>query len=268
MGIRDNQPGITVASAQFTPVRGNISANLDIHCHLTNAAARNGADVIVFPEMSITGYERKEAGSMAFMPDDHRLSELQSLAVRSNIFIIAGAPIAMNANLYIGSFIFKPSGTSDIYIKQYLHSGEEEFFNASFSYNPLVDVKGEKISSAICADINVEEHIRKAAHSGCSMYVSSIFFSLKSMDETHKMLGTNARSYRINILMSNFTNEVWGMQAGGQSAFWDERGTLIGALGENETGLLMVKKMNKSWAYHDKITDICPEHINSLISSK
>ena len=253
---RKKQTGITLASAQFEPVKCDIAANIDIHCNMIKKAATYGADFITFPEMSITGYERQRASSMAFAPNDARLTAFQSLAVELNICIVAGAPIQINTDLFIGSFIFKPDGTSDVYTKQYLHSGEEEFFDSSFAYNPLIELKNEKISLAICADINIEAHVMEAARSYCTIYVPSIFFSLKSMEETFKMLGNYAQLNRMSILMSNFTGKIWGFEAGGQSAFWDHRGTLVGALGKNEAGLLITKKQTKSWACHKEITAV------------
>lgn len=55
-----------LASAQTKPKRGNIKANLAEHYQLIDLASKNGADLIVFPELSLTGYERENAMSLAF----------------------------------------------------------------------------------------------------------------------------------------------------------------------------------------------------------
>jgi apolipoprotein N-acyltransferase len=55
-----------LASAQTKPKRGNIESNLNDHYNLIDLASQNQADLIVFPEMSITGYERENALDLAF----------------------------------------------------------------------------------------------------------------------------------------------------------------------------------------------------------
>ncbi|MCI0655868.1 MAG: carbon-nitrogen hydrolase, partial [Acidobacteria bacterium] len=45
-----------VALAQVAPILGNVGANLRMHCKTAQAAHRQGADLVVFPELSLTGY--------------------------------------------------------------------------------------------------------------------------------------------------------------------------------------------------------------------
>ena len=46
-----------ICAAQTRPVKGNIQQNIENHKKLINLAVVNGADIIIFPELSITGYE-------------------------------------------------------------------------------------------------------------------------------------------------------------------------------------------------------------------
>lgn len=48
-----------LAAAQTKPTQGNIEANLQDHYNLIEMAVQNGAQLITFPEMSITGNERE-----------------------------------------------------------------------------------------------------------------------------------------------------------------------------------------------------------------
>ncbi len=110
-----------LTSAQTNPKRFDIQANLDEHYRLIELASENGADLILFPEMSITGYEREKAKELAFNQDDPRLNKLRELSVENKIIVIAGAPILIENNLYIGAFVIKPDNTVSIYTKQFLH---------------------------------------------------------------------------------------------------------------------------------------------------
>lgn len=60
--------GIVIAAAQITPVGHDIQANVERHVRVIEQAARQGVDFLVFPELSLTGYERKTASQNALLP--------------------------------------------------------------------------------------------------------------------------------------------------------------------------------------------------------
>lgn len=45
----------SIAVAQTCPIKGDVKANLDEHVRLTQIAAAEGAQIVVFPELSLTG---------------------------------------------------------------------------------------------------------------------------------------------------------------------------------------------------------------------
>jgi predicted amidohydrolase len=45
-----------LALAQINTVLGNVQANLEKHLELVDQALAQGADLLVFPELSMTGY--------------------------------------------------------------------------------------------------------------------------------------------------------------------------------------------------------------------
>lgn len=236
-----------LSAAQTKPEAQSIEENLEDHYRLIKIAADNGADLIVFPEMSITGYIRDRADKLAFKTDDARVDILRKLSMDYKTIIIAGAPISLDSNLYIGSFIIHPSNNISIYTKQYLHPGEENFFDASSNYNPIIKLKDERISLAICADIDNPLHPEVASKNSTTIYMPSIFFSKTSMDDCHKSLSQYAQFYSMNILMSNYCGSLWEAEAGGRSAFWSNSGKLINKLPEENPGLLLIVKNENGW---------------------
>lgn len=236
-----------LTAAQTKPKEGDIKANLSDHYRFIELAAKNGANMITFPEMSITGYEREKAYLNTFTENDNRLINFKELAVKHKIIIVAGAPIKMGTNTFIGSFIFLPNDTIKIYTKQFLHEGEEEYFKSSFDYNPTFLIENQKISLAICADIDNPQHVKNAFNLGSSFYIPSIFFSLNGIPNAHKILSNYSKKYSLNILMSNFVNLSWNTQAGGKSAFWKNDGELLISMNESDSGLLIVEKNKDKW---------------------
>ncbi len=51
---------LRVALAQISPVLGDVSANLNLHLEQIEAAKQQGADLIIFPELGLTGYSLKD----------------------------------------------------------------------------------------------------------------------------------------------------------------------------------------------------------------
>lgn len=236
-----------IAATQLRCTVGEISQNLDKHYQMIETAIEENIQLITFPEMSMTGYCREEAEKLAFTKDDHRLFKLKELAHKGKMMIIVGAPVRVKKELYIGAFIIYPDRSTDLYTKQYLHDGEELFFASSMNYNPIIDLEGEKISLAICADISQEQHPHQAKQNKSTLYLPSIFYSKNGIDEGHEQLRKYAEKYALNILMSNYSGTLWNITSGGKSAFWDAKGKLIDHLDLNDSGMLIAEKKTESW---------------------
>lgn len=236
-----------LAAAQTKPERGDINKNLQDHYRLIELASVKGTQLIVFPELSITGYERENADQLAFSPSDSRLDHLRKLAVENQISIIAGAPIKIDADLFIGQFVISPDDSVSIYTKQFLHPGEEVYYKSSFDYNPIIEIENERISFAICADIDNPLHPENACKNKATTYIASIFFSPNGIPQAHESLRNYAMKHNMNVLMSNFGGDSWGSPSGGRSAFWNKKGELIAQLDDSGSGLLIVKQKNNSW---------------------
>ncbi|HSY75615.1 MAG TPA: carbon-nitrogen hydrolase family protein [Bacteroidia bacterium] len=236
-----------LASAQTKPIKGDINANLADHYRLIQAAADKGADLIIFPEMSISGYERENARELSFSKDDSRLHGLQGLSDKYNIIIVAGAPLLINAGLYIGAFIVRPHKAVSVYTKQFLHEGEDKFFEPSFEHNPQIHLNDESISVAICADIDHPLHAENARKANSTIYAAGIFFSPNGIQQAHQLLGAYAKEHGMCVLMSNYGGDSWGMASGGRSAFWNERGEHIAEMDSSGSGLLLIEKKDNKW---------------------
>jgi predicted amidohydrolase len=236
-----------LAAAQTKPTRGNIEANLLDHYRLIELAVQNKAQLIVFPELSISGYEREDAQKLVFKKDDSRLDHLRKLAVENNIIIVAGAPIQIENEMFIGEFIISPDNSVSIYTKQFLHEGEDEFFESSFDYNPTITIENKKISFAICADIDNPLHAENASKRETDIYIASIFFTPNGIPNAYRDLQNYAQKHKMNVLMANFSGESWGYPSAGQSAFWNNKGELAGQMNDSDSGLLLVENQNDNW---------------------
>ncbi|MGC9125036.1 MAG: nitrilase-related carbon-nitrogen hydrolase, partial [Caldisericaceae bacterium] len=66
------------ALGQINPILGNLRENLNKHLSFIDAAAKENADLIVFPELSLSGYYLKDlAMEVALSINDKLLAPLK-----------------------------------------------------------------------------------------------------------------------------------------------------------------------------------------------
>lgn len=236
-----------IAAAQTTPKKENIQENINDHCRLIELAAAHKVQLLVFPELSLTGYERENAERLSFIPDDPRLKPLQELADKYQMIVLAGAPIKLPAGLHIGAFIISPSHPISFYTKQFLHDGEEIAFVAGNEHNPQIKLGEESFSLAICADLENPVHAENASKANSTVYLASIFYTPNGIAGGLHKLKNYAAQYSFNVLMSNYGGESYGMASGGQSSFWSASGALKATLNSSGESLLIATKDKNEW---------------------
>ncbi len=107
--------------------RGDVRANLVRHQHFMQAAAEQGVQLLVFPELSLTGYERGLAADLAVLPEDALLQPLRDLARELGLTAVVGMPIRLSADapVLIGALVLGADGSLGVYSKQHLHPGKK-----------------------------------------------------------------------------------------------------------------------------------------------
>lgn len=230
-----------IAAAQTRPHSKDAAMNMQCHLRMADLAAAQGVRLLLFPEMSLTGYELENAAAMAFTENDARLLPLKNKAQQYGMTIVAGAPIKLGDKLHIGAYIFNADGTKDIYTKQYLHAGEELYFSPGTEHNPLLQIGDERVSVAICADITEERHPQAAAARGTTLYIAGIFYRPHTVGQAHGQLSAYAKEYGMKVLMANFVGSSNNTAAGGQSAYWNDKGEMESQLDATEQELLIVE---------------------------
>lgn len=71
-----------IALAQFAPRLGEVDANLEQVADWTRRAVDSGAELVVFPELALTGYVLRDlVPEVALRADHPRLAELTRVGV-------------------------------------------------------------------------------------------------------------------------------------------------------------------------------------------
>ncbi|MCP4148827.1 MAG: hypothetical protein GY757_13860 [bacterium] len=81
-----------IRAIQFSPTLGNISKNLDFHLKEIDNAIADNIELIIFPELSISGYHMKDIlFEITMKPEDEFMLKFKELSRKIDILI--GAPL-------------------------------------------------------------------------------------------------------------------------------------------------------------------------------
>ena len=234
-----------ICVVQTRPVRGDIQTNIENHKKLLDAAIAKDADVIIFPELSITGYEPELADKLATEIDDPRFDVFQEISNSNQVTIGVGMPIRNNAGITISMILFRPNAPRHLYNKKYIHPDEERFFVSGQNENGIVG-EGNNIALSICYELSVPAHAENAHKNGAEFYISSSVKSKNAMQRTMTRLSEIAKNYSMIVLFANCVGESGGYDCGGKSSIFTEDGELLTKLNDVDEGFLIINIDNNT----------------------
>ncbi len=148
---------LTLALAQMDTRLGDVRANLDKHLHLAREARANGADLLVFPELSLTGYVLQDlTPSVAHRPtsDDPVFKELLE-ASRTLDMVVGFVDEDSRHRFYIAAAYLSQGQVVHVHHKVYLPTyglfDEGRFFAWGDSIRAF-DTRFGRMGVLICED--------------------------------------------------------------------------------------------------------------------
>ncbi|MEM6473541.1 MAG: carbon-nitrogen hydrolase family protein [Planctomycetota bacterium] len=228
-----------IAVAQTRPSIGPVEGNLAGHQSLIDVAVRNGAGLIVFPELSLTGYEPRMAASFARTRDDSCFKCLQTTANQSGITIAAGVPTRGHRLPRISTLLFRPESEIQVYSKQFLHADEEPFFEPGPTSDGLMH-ENPAIALAICYELSVPLHAQRAMDSGASVYIASVAKTSRGVDVAGERLSKIARDHSMLVMMANCLGLLDGAECVGRSSVWSRSGNQLMQLETEHEGAIIL----------------------------
>jgi predicted amidohydrolase len=215
-----------------------VAANLADHQQWASAAVEGGVDLLVFPELSLTGYEPLLAKGLATIPEDERFAGLQRMSDRYGMYICAGAPIKREEGVLIGMIIFRPDDSRLLYAKQYLHADELPYFVPG-KEQVFLSLDDHKIALAICYELGVPDHSANAYSHRATVYLASVAKTAEGVEKAMDILSGIACTYSMTVLMVNAVGPCEDGICGGGSAVISDKGDLLAALDDVEGGMLI-----------------------------
>ncbi|WP_354681940.1 carbon-nitrogen hydrolase family protein [Cupriavidus necator] len=235
---------IRMAAAQ-TVDQCDFRANLVQHCRFIEAAGREGVKLLVFPELSLTGYHRERASANSVELTSPSLEALRRASANADVVAVAGIPLMIDGRLFIASLVIRPNGTMTSYHKQYLHPGEDLFFHPGTGGPASLESMG--VALAICADTNFAEHAAAAGALGVNVYAASCLITNGGYDHDSAQLSAYAVKHDYAVLLANHGGPTGGFDVAGKSAIWDERGNCVSAALSTGNQLVIAERTSGKW---------------------
>lgn len=224
---------------QFRPIVGHVENNIRRHLELTRLAVRHNARLVMFPELSLTGYEPVRAAELARVANDPCFNELQSTANGLGVTIAAGVPLQAKGLPTISTLLFRPNAKRLVYSKMFLHPDEEPFFQPGMN-SPILILDEPPIAMAICFEIAIPQHANRARNAGATSYVASVAKTAPGVVNASQRLSEIAAENSMSVLMANCLGVQDGSEYSGQSSAWDRNGNLVAQLDNVHEGLIVV----------------------------
>jgi predicted amidohydrolase len=147
---------IRVALAQIAPALGQLDVNLARHHELIAGARADGADLIVFPELGLTGYLLQDlAAEVAMRIDDPRLADLAA-ATRGCSAVVSFVEESADHRLFIAAALLEDGEIRHVHRKVFLPTyglfDERRFFAAGDLIRSVPSRLDLGLGMAVCED--------------------------------------------------------------------------------------------------------------------
>lgn len=202
-------PTLKIVMAQVNPLVGDIHGNTDMVIDIVRQAeAEHSADIVVFPELTLTGYP----------PEDLLLRESMDLRIKRALQQICDA--SLQATVVVGyprkmaGRVFNMAGVIDSgdviaeYAKQHLPNYkvfDEKRYFVSGDSPCVVRLKGIKAAITICEDMWQVEPMHQARQAGAQLMLNlnASPFHLGKINERRELLHERAREGQMPVVYVN-----------------------------------------------------------------
>jgi NAD+ synthase (glutamine-hydrolysing) len=166
--------GPKVAIAQIDPKLGDLTANMELHREAIARAKTENVDLLVFPELSLTGYRLKDS-----VPDvalTRQCPEFLELADASvGLSIVAGLVLESAEHFFFNSAVYFEEGKAQfvhrkVYLPTYGMFDEQRYFARGNRVTAFATKHG-RVAILICEDMLHPSAVTIAALDGASVIV-------------------------------------------------------------------------------------------------
>jgi predicted amidohydrolase len=232
-----------VALGQFGAQLGNVEANLDRMQAMLAEAARADAEIVCFPELSLSGYLLDAA---AYTPQllgevADAVDQLAADSARHDMTLVYGAPERLDGALRNAVLMQSPDGSRLVYAKTHLDAVERAVFERGDSF--VVERRG--IGVACCYDLAFPEPARAVNLLGARLLVVPMAWEAKRGFVMVNVVPARAVENVFYLACANQCGKVGPFTFRGGSCVVDPLGGICLRLGDEER--LAVSDLDLDW---------------------
>ncbi|MFF0296160.1 carbon-nitrogen hydrolase family protein [Kitasatospora sp. NPDC004614] len=212
---------LAVAAVQPSWARADVLANAELHAR---AIVRAEARLVVFPELSLTGYD---LGAPSLATDDSRLRPIVEACRAAGAVALVGAPARdADGREYIATLAVTGESVTVAYRKMWLHGAEFDRFTPGEKPTVLT-VDGWRLGLAICYDAAVPQHAADTAALGIDAYVASTIYGPDSHSRRDSHMRERATTHATWVVLATAAGPsgTFAHTSGG-SGIWTPNGDL------------------------------------------
>jgi predicted amidohydrolase len=218
---------LIIAVAQPPCLPCDVAANAAMHAATVRSA---GARVVVFPELSLSGYE---FDAPAITVEDSRLVPLLEACVETGTLALVGAPVGGEAGtMRIAMLAVDATGARVAYRKMWLGGAEIDHFVPGLE-PAVIEVDGWQLGLAICKDTGVPQHAADTAALGIDVYVAGVLEAAEDAAIVEERAKRVAADHRVWVAIASFAGSTGGGydRAAGGSGIWSPDGVSLAQAG-------------------------------------
>jgi predicted amidohydrolase len=266
---------VNVALAQISCKVGDKKHNINVMKNNIKRAKEKGANLVIFPELSLTGYLNRDlAYELAEPIPGSSIYSLEEIAKKENIHIVFGMPEQSekaHAVLYNTAVLLGPDGLIGKYRKTHLptHSVFEEkrYFRLGYEA-PVFETEIGKIGLTICYDMFFPEISRLLRLKGSQLIVC--ISASPAVRSRFFEVFTAARALENTVFLAyvNLVGVEDGLQFWGGSRTIAPDGSILAKAKYDEEDLVIgtidYADLERAEAFVPTLRDLRPELFNSL----
>ncbi len=161
---------IRVGYYQYCPIFGATTHNLE---KVQDTLDGIEADIIVLPELALTGYFFEDRNELAGYAEDvsnsPAVNSLSNLCRDNDFYLVIGFAERRKEKLYNSALVIGPSGPVHNYRKLHLFNTEKEYFDPGDTPLGIVKIRGANVGVMICFDWAFPEVTRALALQGADL---------------------------------------------------------------------------------------------------
>ncbi len=218
---------LVIAVAQPPCMPRDVAANAATHAATIHAAR---ARVVVFPELSLTGYELDVP---AIGAGDPRLAPIiESCADTGSLALVGAAVHGRAGRVHIAMLAVDGTAARVAYRKMWLGGREPDRFTPG-SAPAVLDVGGWRLGLAICRDTGIPQHASDAAALGMDAYVAGVLETADDAAVPGERARRVARDHHVWVTVASFAGSTGGgyAPAAGGSGVWSPDGVAVAEAG-------------------------------------